>query len=273
MKKWRFVAVDVDGTLLDDNDHYDIACFNAVVRQLAQQGVDLIVASGNSLDALQTIFADSPLVKNFVAENGGRIISNGYEQFSKPHDRAIIAQLLAWEQTLQPQPDLLSLSGADQTFISDQFKDVAVPYYPHHCYFINLAEVNEPIFNLNLNWFKRRPAIDWIMSQVHQLNQRFPQVHATYSGAYGIDVLPAGVDKAIGLTQLVNQLGGKMDELVAFGDTSNDLAMIQRAGCGYAMKNATADLLAVADRVTHSDNNHNGLLKEIAELFDLSLPK
>lgn len=125
------------------------------------------------------------------------------------------------------------------------------------------------MFNLNLNWFKQRPALEWTMRQADQINQRFPQVHATYSGAFGIDVLPAGVNKAVSLTKLVQQLGGSMDELVAFGDTANDLEMIQQAGCGYAMKNATADLLAVADRVTSRDNNHDGLLHELEGLFNL----
>ncbi|MGN1282638.1 MAG: HAD-IIB family hydrolase [Limosilactobacillus sp.] len=267
MRKWRFVAIDVDGTLLDDNDHYDVTCFNRVVRQLASQGIHFIVASGNSLDALRAIFADSP-VENYVAENGGRIIRAGHEGFSRPHDRPTVNQLLAWEQALQRQPDLFSLSGANRTFIASQFKNVPVPYYPHHTYFKSLTEVDEPIFNLNLNWFKQRPALEWIMRQVAQLNQHFPQVHATYSGAFGIDVLPAGVNKAASLTRLVHQLGGNMNELVAFGDTSNDLEMIQAAGCGYAMKNATADLLTVADRVTSRDNNNNGLLYELETLFN-----
>jgi Cof subfamily protein (haloacid dehalogenase superfamily) len=270
MTKWRFVAIDVDGTLLDDNDHYNVPRFNQVIRQLTAQGIHFIVASGNSLDALRSIFKDTP-VENYVAENGGRIICGGHEEFSRPHDRATIAQLLKWEQTLQPQPDLFSLSGANHTFIAGQFRDVPVPYYPHHAYFQNLAEVDEPIFNLNLNWFEQRPALEWTMRQADQINQRFPQVHATYSGAFGIDVLPAGVNKAASLTKLIQQLGGSMDELAAFGDTANDLEMIQQAGCGYAMKNATADLLAVADRVTSRDNNHDGLLHELEELFNLDV--
>lgn len=273
MGKWRFVAVDVDGTLLDDQDHYDAVLLNRIVQQLTMQGVHFIVASGNSLDALRAIFSASPLIKNYVAENGGRIISNGHEQFSQPHDRTIIAQLLAWEHLLQPQPDLFSLSGANQTFIAHQFRDVAVPYYPHHAYFQNLREIDEPIFNLNLSWFKQRPSLQWILDRAKALNQRFPQVHATYSGAYGIDVLPAGVNKAASLAKLVKQLGGNMDELVAFGDTTNDIEMIQHAGCGYAMKNATADLLSVADRIAQEDNNHNGLLQEIERLFNLSPAK
>lgn len=273
MEKWRFVAVDVDGTLLDDHDHYDIKRLNNDVQQLAARDIHFIIASGNSLDALRAIFAASPVVDTFVAENGGRVIANGDEQFSQVHERSIIKRLLIWKDHLKPQPDLLSLSGANQTFIANRFRDVPVPYYPHHAYFKTLADVDEPIFNLNLNWFKQRPPLPWILQQAAQLSHDFPQVHATYSGAYGIDVLPAGVNKAVSLAKLVAQLGGRMDELVAFGDTANDLEMIQAAGRGYAMKNATPDLLAVADRVTTRDNNHDGLLRAIEDLFNLSVSK
>ncbi|MCH3922799.1 HAD-IIB family hydrolase [Limosilactobacillus sp.] len=269
MTKWRYVAIDVDGTLLDDQDHFAADRLNRDVQQLATRGVMFIVASGNSYDALQTIFHPCPAVQNFVAENGGRIIVNGKESFSQPHERKTIANLLDYVNGIVPQPDLLSLSGARQTFIAERFRDVPVPYYPHHAYFSRLADVNEPIYNLNLNWYLHHPPLAWIHNLVRQINRHFPKVHATYSGAWGIDILPAGVDKAVSLTQLIHSTGGEMHELVAFGDTSNDQEMIAEAGCGYAMKNATPDLLELADRTTQYDNNHDGLLREIEQLFQL----
>lgn len=59
----------------------------------------------------------------------------------------------------------------------------------------------------------------------------------------------------------------RLDQVVAFGDTSNDIEMLSEVGYGYAMKNATADLLKVADKVTRYDNNHAGLLSEIEHQF------
>lgn len=270
MNPFHYIAIDVDGTLLDDQDHYDSQRLNQDVALLKQRGVAFIVASGNSYDALQSIFNNCPAVDTFVAENGGRIIANGHENYTHPHSKGTIALLLNELQGLSRQPDLLSVSGATQTYIASQYRKVAVPYYPHHSYFATLADVKEPIYNLNLSWFSQRPPVSWIQDLAQKLNQRFPAINATYSGAYGIDILPAGVNKAISLRKLiVDELGGQLAETVAFGDTSNDIKMITEAGCGYAMKNATPDLLAVADRVTAHDNNHNGLLTTIEQLFHL----
>lgn len=49
---------------------------------------------------------------------------------------------------------------------------------------------------------------------------------------------------------------------MACGDSGNDLAMIQAAGYGIAMGNATPEILAAARYVT-DDNNHDGVAKAI----------
>ena len=269
MGKYRFIAIDVDGTLLDDNDKFDVNRLNQDIELLQRQNYHFIIASGNSYDALSTIFQPCPLVKEFVAENGGRLIVNGKSVYGKTHSIATLQQLYAFIKHTFPSPDILSLSGETQTILAEQYRDVPVLFYPHHTYFSDLQKITEPIYNLNVGWAKRKLSQAIIQGYVNQLNEQFANlIQATYSGAYGIDILPAGVNKALGLKRLVeNYLNGTLDQVVAFGDTSNDIEMLSEVGYGYAMKNATADLLKVADKVTRYDNNHAGLLSEIEHQF------
>ncbi|MCD7131220.1 Cof-type HAD-IIB family hydrolase [Limosilactobacillus agrestis] len=269
MGKYRFIAIDVDGTLLDDNDRFDVNRLNKDIELLEQQNYHFIIASGNSHDSLSTIFRPCPLVKEFVAENGGRLIINGKSIYGKTHSITTLQQLYSFIENTFPIPDILSLSGETQTIIAEQYRNVPVPFYPHHTYFSDLQKVTEPIYNLNIGWAKRKLPQTIIQEYVNQLNRQFPDlIQATYSGAYGIDILPQGVNKALGLKILVEEyLGGTLDQVVAFGDTSNDIEMLLEVGYGYAMKNATDDLLKVADKVTKFDNNHSGLLFEIERQF------
>lgn len=264
---YKYVAVDVDGTLLDDQDNYDHQRLAATIRKLEQHGITFIIASGNSVDALQSLF-DEQLVNNYVAENGGRIIINGEVIYGYPHQRATIKRLFDYVHRLPPV-DLMSVSGATQTFIPDRFRLIPVPYYPHHTYFTTIDKVSEPVYNVNFNWQRHHLPQEQINQIVQQINQAFPEVNATYSGAYGIDILPRGVNKAVGLRRFVTQTGGELKQVVAIGDTSNDIEMVSEAGLGVAMKNATPDLKEVADRVTVADNNHDGMLREIDALFNL----
>lgn len=264
LMKTHYIAIDVDGTLLDDHDHYDQPRLVHDINELTKRGITFIVASGNSLDALQGLFP--PLVNNFVAENGGRVIIGGHEIMGHPHQMQTVTHLLTFFKEL-PTADLISASGTTQTFIMERFNDVAVPYYPHHSYFTSLADITEPIYNLNINWHRQRLPQERINEIVKTINNTFSEVNATYSGAYGIDILPAGVNKATGLQQFVQHTGGTLDQVMAFGDTSNDIEMLQAVGIGVAMKNATPDLRAVADRITPLDNSHDGLLSAIEEII------
>ena len=57
-------------------------------------------------------------------------------------------------------------------------------------------------------------------------------------------------------------LGLTPGQATAVGDSGNDLTMVQLAGLGVAMANATPDVLAAADVVT-GDNNHDGVAQAI----------
>ncbi|MCI2031512.1 HAD-IIB family hydrolase [Limosilactobacillus sp.] len=264
----KIIAIDIDGTLYDDQDHFDILRFNKDYQALIKRNILMVVATGNSYDAVQSIFKDCP-IDTFVAENGGRVVINGKDVINHVHSKSTLDKLNAFLDKQDYQPDLFSLSGSSVTFIGEQFKTVPVPFYPHHKYFSSLDQIDEPIYNVNLNWFKQRPKLNQIHQVIKEINHAFPkELQATYSGAFGIDILPKGVNKAIGLRELVQHFPGlTLKDVVSFGDTSNDLEMIQESGIGFAMKNATADLKRVADKITIKDNNHDGLLNEIERQF------
>lgn len=57
---------------------------------------------------------------------------------------------------------------------------------------------------------------------------------------------------------LARHLGLQPEQVMAVGDSGNDLTMVQMAGLGVAMGNATQDILDAADVVT-TDNNHDGV--------------
>ena len=66
-----------------------------------------------------------------------------------------------------------------------------------------------------------------------------------------------GLDVELGKA-LAEKLGLRRDQVMAVGDSGNDLSMIEDAGLGVAMGNATPEILAAADAVT-ADNTHDGV--------------
>ena len=64
-----------------------------------------------------------------------------------------------------------------------------------------------------------------------------------------VDVIPASGGKGVAIDKVLAYFGLDVSQSMAFGDSQNDLEMLQTVGVGVAMGNATAQLKAVADDV------------------------
>lgn len=71
-----------------------------------------------------------------------------------------------------------------------------------------------------------------------------------------LELLPLGVNKGTALKFILDRAGIDAAEVVAMGDAMNDLEMLQTAGIGVAVANAVPHLLAAADAVVCSNNDH-----------------
>ena len=80
----------------------------------------------------------------------------------------------------------------------------------------------------------------------------------TNSSTTNLEINPQGISKESGVRTVCQLLGIDMSEVVAVGDSLNDLAVIKAAGLGVAMGNAQATLKEYADVVTAS-NNEDGI--------------
>ncbi|WP_368896057.1 HAD-IIB family hydrolase, partial [Priestia megaterium] len=87
------------------------------------------------------------------------------------------------------------------------------------------------------------------------------------SKPYFLEFTEEGVTKGTSLHLLIQQLGITRDEVIAIGDSYNDLAMIEFAGLGVAMGNAPEDIKEKANHVT--DTNMNDGVAKVVEEFIL----
>ena len=64
-----------------------------------------------------------------------------------------------------------------------------------------------------------------------------------------VDVIPASSGKGAAIAEILAYFGLDASQAMAFGDSQNDLEMLQTVGVGVAMGNAAAQVKAVADDV------------------------
>jgi hydroxymethylpyrimidine pyrophosphatase-like HAD family hydrolase len=83
-----------------------------------------------------------------------------------------------------------------------------------------------------------------------------------------MEISAAGVTKGGALSDLCRRLGVTPEEVVAFGDMPNDLAMLTWAGTSYAVANGHESVLAAADHVAPR-NSDDGVAVTLARVFGL----
>jgi Cof subfamily protein (haloacid dehalogenase superfamily) len=86
------------------------------------------------------------------------------------------------------------------------------------------------------------------------------------SQPYYLDVTPAGTNKGVIVTALMQRLGVPAAEIASIGDMDNDISMFRKSGFRIAMGNASPEVLKVADAVTLS-NDDDGFADAVEHLI------
>lgn len=261
MKDIKLIATDIDGTLFDSDHAYDVARLNDYLKKLHQQNVKFAVASGNNLDHLQEIFKASPDIDIFVAENGSQVVSHEQTLWEKtiPHD--LVIKMIS---VLNDRLDLtaMSLSGQKASY-AESTANQPLYHMGNLTVVEDLTKVTDEIFKFNIQ-LQHTDLID----AENFINDSYGEfVHAATSGFGSIDIMGANINKRLGLTHLSDSLNISLENILAFGDNTNDLEMLQTAGIGVAMINGKPQVKEAADMITKDDNNHDGVLNTIQELF------
>ena len=101
-------------------------------------------------------------------------------------------------------------------------------------------------------------AVDRLEQQFGSSFQFIRQQNMSHNDSVGGEVIMRGVDKALGMLKVCEYYGLPMSETIAFGDSSNDIEMLDAAGISVCMGNGSDDAKAVASLIC-PDVRENGL--------------
>lgn len=260
----RVVAVDMDGTFLRSDKSYDRERFVRLRQQMRDRDVRFVVASGNQVHQLRSFFEPSDDVA-YVAENGHLVVDVGE---STPAAAAALGSdtVATVLEVLERQGHPYVTCGQKQAYLKESIPAWGQQYFSR--FYHRLAVVSDPgalddpvmKFALVTRGVDPVPVAEALGAELGHL------VVPAISGPLDIDLNAPGWHKAAGLEVLLHRWGVRWDEVVAFGDSGNDLELVAAAGRGYAMAEARPELVAVA---THRapDNDADGVLTVIEKLL------
>ncbi|MBK4716980.1 MULTISPECIES: Cof-type HAD-IIB family hydrolase [Tenebrionibacter/Tenebrionicola group] len=267
--KIKLIAVDMDGTFLDDNKCYDKERFMAQYAALRHKGVKFVVASGNQYYQLISFFPEIRHDIAFVAENGALVYDRDERLWhgELPHDSylKVLDALAAFDGVNFVACGLKSAyarEGAPEAFMA-----IMAKHYHRLQSVADLRKVDDVIFKFALNL----PDAE-IPALVNQLNHSLDGIVRPVTSGFGfVDLIIPGAHKASGLQRLLDRWAISPQECVAVGDSSNDVEMLRLVGYPFAMENAVSEVKAVA-RYETTSNNQAGVLRIIDRVLNGESP-
>ncbi|KRO03667.1 HAD superfamily hydrolase [Levilactobacillus paucivorans] len=243
----RMIMTDLDGTFLDANGRYDRARLADQLTEMAAHQIRFVVTTGDPLGHVIDLFGDLELARDlvYVVEDGALTVTgNGEQLVCHPIPRDLWQTAVRWLRTaaVMAQPYLISC-GRDQAYTdlpadSDRFHQSQV-FYPQLTSVADLTAVVDPILKLDVTWLQAD-----VTPFVAAFNDQFDgELVATSSGLGGLNVSLPGVNKASAVAELGRRWNIAPAEMVAFGDSGNDMAMLRLVGQGFAVANAATELI------------------------------
>lgn len=242
MNRIKMIFFDVDGTLVDHATGQISVKTCQAVKQLHEKGYLLCVATGRPTASLPD-FGDLHF-DAFCTFNGSLCYTEQEIIHSTPISPEDVKQVLDNADALGRPVSVatqkrLAANGVD--------KDLA-DYYRLAGLELTAADdfpevLQEPVYQMMVGSRE---------SEFDALVQGATGVKIAVSWDRAVDVIPAGSGKGKAIGKILEHFNLKPEQAMAFGDSYNDVEMMQAVGTGVAMGNAPEQLKAVADAICGS---------------------
>lgn len=265
--KIKMIGFDLDGTLLTTEKKLT-QYTREVLNEAIQRGIVVLPVTGRPLSGLPEALKNYGGMRYAITSNGARVIKDG---------RTIHERLLPVEKArkildiFEDYDTLREVYYDGQGYVQSDFLEKIGDYLETPAMANYIATTRLPVESIREKFEAENRAVDKIQgiftkpeekSEAWRRIEALGDVEATGAMSNNIEVNAGGVHKGVTLIWLAGQLGINREEIMAFGDGSNDLKMIRNAGVGVAMSNAIDTVLKAADIVAPS-NDEDGVAKII----------
>ena len=251
----KLLALDMDGTLLNEAKEIPQAHIDAIHKAI-DKGVKLVLCTGRPL------FGVLPYYKKLGLdlENEYVIVNNGCSTH-QTSDWGLVDWRELSKSDIEYLNDLAEKSDVQLTLFDEEHyfvlggKPNPIVQYDATLVFSDLTEISlEEATSGKYRMFQ-----GMFLGTKEQTDERFSGVR---SQPVIYEAMPLGTTKASALSRLAEILDIKPSEIMAMGDANNDIEMLEFAGLGIAMGNASDHVKSLADAVT-SSNEENGVARAI----------
>lgn len=271
----KAVFFDIDGTFLNDRKRVSSSTKKAI-SQMKEDGILVGLATGRGPGFVQP-FMDNLGLDFAVTYNGQYILTHDKVLYQNQLPKSTVYNLIRYATKHRREISLGTSTGLVGSNIismgTSKFGQIVSRIVPK-----SWAKMVERSFKSLIRRFKpqsietlktimREPIYQVVMvatvGETEDIEEKFPHVKITRSSPYSADIISADQSKLKGIAHLGEVFGFELSEVMAFGDSENDLEMLSGVGIGVAMGNGEDELKDQATHVTDT-NNQNGITKALS---------
>lgn len=260
----KLVATDMDLTLLADDKSMP-AGVDERIDALAKNGVLFCAASGRPALALRESFPAHHQDMALVADNGASVYLRDELVYRDLIDRDLYHEVLALATATEGSVPVLC--AFDDAYVLERdrcHEDVVSIYYRSITYVESFEELDVDSNKISIYF----PGWDSKQKNDEVYSPAFAsRLYLTCAGNEWLDFMNIGVDKGSGIRHLAQHLAIDLSDIAAFGDTYNDIPMLDIVGHSYVMANA-AEHMHDHGKFLAPSNNEAGVLTVIDHILD-----
>ena len=268
----KFIATDVDGTLVMD-DHMTIPQVNIdAIKQAKKEGIITAISTGRTKVA--TIEASKALggVDYLVLSNGAVIMDGKTDEiiYSNYFPTDTIEKVI---NIIEKYPIIYEIyadgKGYVNQYTNDNYFDIKALPYDFLVEYIKILETTDDVLELvrsrnvekiNINQVPK----EYIESDTAELKE-IPSLVFSAGFDGNMEIVVKGSDKGSAIKRIVDKLNIQPENIMAFGDSLNDATMLKYAGVSYALLSGKDAAKNAAKNITKAGNNEGGVGLAIKE--------
>ncbi len=269
-KEIKLIALDLDGTTLT-SEKVMTERTKAAIRAALEKGIEVVACSGRSRNGMMPFVSAFPGMHYMIASNGasalelasGKLIYGAYIETGRAAD--LLDKIL----TLGVMGDIYYGGGALSDYRNYKYITQTENGFPKWFveYFISNRKPVE-----DLPGMLRAGKIPYVekvtvsfddmslRTKAFELMKDETGLSIVAGNPFNMEISQENATKGKALTALAAALGIDMKNVMAVGDTGNDVSMIEAAGLGVAMGNADAQIRTLADFVTATNDEDGAAL-------------
>ena len=264
----KLLALDIDGTLMDAQKRFpEVNC--RALQACEARGIRVALVSGRSFELMRQFARDLGIHPLFAACNGARIEAgeNGPTlaefHFSRPDAERVL-------RTLEASGMYFNSYRRGKCYMGNpEVRPSLGPRYAHHvpgvCGELGFlyeticdrdrlhGEGMDGVYKFVVMGAPYDPGFERIRAELADM-----QLSVSSASRRNIEFMPSGVDKGSAIDILCRATGVSREQVMAFGDQTNDLPMLNASGWPVAMENGEAAVKAAA-RLLAPDHNLGGV--------------